>query len=120
MIRLVIGPVLPLPMVRSSTETTGTISAAVPQMNASDAVHTSKSVNGFSSLLIPSPAASSSTVSRVIPLRLVAVGGASTVSPLTMKKLSTVASATYPFTSSISASSALRSFASIRASTLFR
>ena len=49
MMRPVTPPILPLPMTRSSTDTTGTTSAAVPQMNASFAVQTSNNVNGFSS-----------------------------------------------------------------------
>ena len=92
--RPVTGPMPPAPICRSSTESTGTTSAPVPQMNASFDVHTSNSVNGFSSALMPRLAASASSVSRVTPFRLVAVGGVSSAWSVTMKKLSTVASAT--------------------------
>ena len=92
--RPVTGPMPPVPIVRPSTDSTGTTSAPVPQMNASFDVHTSNSVNGRSSALMPRLAASARIVSRVTPFRLVAVGGVSSACSVTMKKLSTVASAT--------------------------
>ena len=68
--RAVTGPISPLPIVRPSTDSTGTTSAPVPQMNASFAVHTSNSVNGFSSARMPRLAASPSSVSRVMPFQV--------------------------------------------------
>ncbi len=63
----------PDPIVRPSTDSTGTTSAPVPQTNTSRAVQTSNRLNGRSSYGIPSSLAISSTVSRVMPSRFVAV-----------------------------------------------
>ena len=120
MIFFVVGPGLPSPIVRPSSSTTGPISAAVPLMNASSADQTSYRVKSRSSAFKPSCGTISRTVSRVTPGRFVEVHGVTIVELRMMKKFSAVASDTYPWMSSIKASSAPYWFASTRAMMLFR
>src|SRR5438105_3881104 len=68
--RLEMGPIVPSPIVRSSTDTTGTTSTPVPQMNTSRAAQASNTVNGFSATGTPRSAARSITVSRLTALRV--------------------------------------------------
>jgi hypothetical protein len=109
------GPTLPVPIGRPSISVTPAISPIVPVQNTSSAVYISVSEMSRTSAAMPLAAARSSTVCRVMPSGQATVNGVCSDSPTTANRWVALVSATKPRPSSISASSAPATLASILA-----